>query len=253
MSKQLSAGAALEKVIRDDLPEHVEFDPREEALLKAAAQQLDDIAALEADIRARGHVVDGPRQPFGEGDQTRPGGTRAAAVRHRPSCGGIDDCPARRASREGPMGAGVVRFRGDPIPPRGAIEFDLSLGPTMPQNGVEEYTVEQLELAWRAYGTAIMDEWPRHRPGFRPWAFWQWEVGEHPEDREAEVLLLAERGLLYDEGRHGPLGGLLGSSLSGLTGLLPIPGDQPGRRRGLGTSCASRVPVRHPLGGYWRV
>jgi hypothetical protein len=59
MVKAQRAGAALEKMIREDLPEHVEFDPREEALLAAAAQQAEDIAALEADIRARGHVIDG--------------------------------------------------------------------------------------------------------------------------------------------------------------------------------------------------
>ncbi|HKH14518.1 MAG TPA: hypothetical protein VKA47_07675 [Solirubrobacterales bacterium] len=59
MTKQLDAGAALEKVIRDDLPPNVELDPREELLLRAAAAQADDVAALEADIRERGHIVDG--------------------------------------------------------------------------------------------------------------------------------------------------------------------------------------------------
>jgi hypothetical protein len=54
--QQLSAGAALEKVIRSDLPEGIELDPREEALLRAATAQADDIQALEADIRDRGHV-----------------------------------------------------------------------------------------------------------------------------------------------------------------------------------------------------
>ena len=52
-------GAALEKVIRDDIPPNVELDPREEALLAAAVQQADDVAALEADIAKRGHVLDG--------------------------------------------------------------------------------------------------------------------------------------------------------------------------------------------------
>jgi hypothetical protein len=37
------AGAALERAIRDDLPDGVEFDPREEQLLRAAARQADDI------------------------------------------------------------------------------------------------------------------------------------------------------------------------------------------------------------------
>jgi hypothetical protein len=55
----VTPGAALAKTIRDDLPEHVELDPREEALLRAAEAQADDVAALEADIRERGHVLDG--------------------------------------------------------------------------------------------------------------------------------------------------------------------------------------------------
>ena len=41
MKTQLSAGAALERAIRADLPEHVEFDPREEA---AHAKQPADAA-----------------------------------------------------------------------------------------------------------------------------------------------------------------------------------------------------------------
>jgi hypothetical protein len=62
-TKQLGAGAALERAIRGDLPDHVELDPREEALLAAAVKQADDIAALEADVRARGHFVDGIVNP----------------------------------------------------------------------------------------------------------------------------------------------------------------------------------------------
>jgi len=60
---QLGAGVALEKMIRDDLPPHVELDPREEALLAAAAKQADDIAALSADVAERGHIVDGLVNP----------------------------------------------------------------------------------------------------------------------------------------------------------------------------------------------
>ncbi|HKH14783.1 MAG TPA: hypothetical protein VKA47_09030 [Solirubrobacterales bacterium] len=57
----MKAGAALEKTIRGDLPENAELDPREELLLAAASQQADDIAALEGDIRARGHIVRGAK------------------------------------------------------------------------------------------------------------------------------------------------------------------------------------------------
>ena len=62
-TQQPTAGEALERTIRDDLPDHVEFDPREEALLAAAARQADDIAALEADVATRGHVIDGVLNP----------------------------------------------------------------------------------------------------------------------------------------------------------------------------------------------
>ena len=61
--KQLGAGTALEKLIRNDLPPNVELDPREEALLQAAARQADDIAALDADIAKRGRVIDGIVNP----------------------------------------------------------------------------------------------------------------------------------------------------------------------------------------------
>ncbi len=57
------AGAELEQAIRSDLPESAELDPREEALLKAAMAQADDLAALEADIAARGRVIDGVVNP----------------------------------------------------------------------------------------------------------------------------------------------------------------------------------------------
>jgi hypothetical protein len=62
-TQQPTAGEALEKTIRADLPEHLELDPREQALLTAATQQADDIAALEADIAERGHVIDGLVNP----------------------------------------------------------------------------------------------------------------------------------------------------------------------------------------------
>ena len=48
MRRLVAAGAALQRTIRADLPDHVELDPREEALLAAAARRADDVAALEA-------------------------------------------------------------------------------------------------------------------------------------------------------------------------------------------------------------
>lgn len=54
---QLSAGAVLERTIRDDLPPHVELDPREEELLRQASALVDDIAALDRDTAERGRVL----------------------------------------------------------------------------------------------------------------------------------------------------------------------------------------------------
>jgi hypothetical protein len=48
------AGAALVRAIREGLPPGVELDEREEALLAAAAEQADALAALEKDIKTRG-------------------------------------------------------------------------------------------------------------------------------------------------------------------------------------------------------
>ena len=58
-----TAGARLIEAIHTALPPDVEFDEREQALLAAAVHQADDIAALEADIRTRGHVIDGAVNP----------------------------------------------------------------------------------------------------------------------------------------------------------------------------------------------
>ena len=49
-----SAGAELVQAIRKGLPPGVELDEREEALLSAAAEQADAIAALEKDTRPAG-------------------------------------------------------------------------------------------------------------------------------------------------------------------------------------------------------
>jgi uncharacterized protein with von Willebrand factor type A (vWA) domain len=51
----------LVESIRDGLPDGVELDEREEALLDLAARQARDIGALEADISTRGYLVSGSR------------------------------------------------------------------------------------------------------------------------------------------------------------------------------------------------
>src|SRR4051795_880715 len=57
------AGEALSRAILEGLPPGVELDEREQTLLAAAAKQADDVAALEADIAERGHVVEGRLNP----------------------------------------------------------------------------------------------------------------------------------------------------------------------------------------------
>jgi hypothetical protein len=102
MAKGLSAGAALEKVIRNDLPAGVELDPREEALLRAASAQADDIQALEADISARGHVnADGVLNPsVREARQGRIALGRLLAGIDLPEAASVTVLRAERAARQ---------------------------------------------------------------------------------------------------------------------------------------------------------
>jgi hypothetical protein len=54
-------GVELAETIRTGLPPGVELDEREEAILDLASRQARDVAAAEADIAARGYLVDGSR------------------------------------------------------------------------------------------------------------------------------------------------------------------------------------------------
>ena len=86
------------------------------------------------------------------------------------------------------------------LPPKERVLFDLFLGPTVPRGNVSEFSVEQLELAWWAYGAEIMEDWKGGRPGCRPWAFWAFEVGEEaPETEKERILRLAELDLLTED------------------------------------------------------
>ena len=49
------------EAIRTGLPDGVELDEREEAILDLAARQARDVAAAEADIAGRGYLVEGSR------------------------------------------------------------------------------------------------------------------------------------------------------------------------------------------------
>lgn len=79
-------------------------------------------------------------------------------------------------------------------PPFEDVEFYLEFGQL--NSGEPEFTDEQLEAAWRSYGSKIMAEWSPGRPGHRPWTFWR-EFGE--ANHEDRVVFLAERGLLSEE------------------------------------------------------
>jgi uncharacterized protein with von Willebrand factor type A (vWA) domain len=54
-------GTQLIESIIAGLPPGVELDEREQAVLSLAAAQARDVAALEADIATRGHLVEGSR------------------------------------------------------------------------------------------------------------------------------------------------------------------------------------------------
>ena len=78
-----------------------------------------------------------------------------------------------------------------PMLPLGAGVFDLELGPG---GGL---TVDQLTILWDRDGAELMRD--RTYDGRRPWAYWHFELGEDPPDRDQEPIRLAELGLLRDE------------------------------------------------------
>src|SRR5215207_9066752 len=95
-----TAGERLSAAIRDDLPAHVELDPREELLLHAAAAQADDIAALEGDIRDRGHVIGGTVNPsVREVRQGRTALGRLLAAIDLPAAASVTELRAEKAAR----------------------------------------------------------------------------------------------------------------------------------------------------------
>ena len=78
-----------------------------------------------------------------------------------------------------------------PMLPPWCSVFDLELGP------VGGLTVNQLALLWDREGEELMRD--RTYDGRRPWAYWRFELGEDPPDRDQEPIRLAELGLLRDE------------------------------------------------------
>ena len=93
------AGAALEKLIRDDPAATSVRSAREEILLKAAVRQADDIAALEQDVAERGHVIDGQLNPsLREVRQTRVALGRLLAAIDLPNAANTTTLRAERAA-----------------------------------------------------------------------------------------------------------------------------------------------------------
>jgi hypothetical protein len=61
MSKNGTAPVPMIEAIREGLPAGVELDEREEAILDLATRQARDVGRAEADIAARGYLVEGSR------------------------------------------------------------------------------------------------------------------------------------------------------------------------------------------------
>ena len=79
----------------------------------------------------------------------------------------------------------------------GAV-IDLMMGPT---DAPGELTIDQLETAWEFERREVMESCRRNpNPGWRPWAFWQFELREpKPDGRVAEGVRLAELSELWPE------------------------------------------------------
>lgn len=91
------------------------------------------------------------------------------------------------------------RITGRPFDPgHGRHLLALQMGPTTG----EGITVEQLAVSWAVRRDEMMRE--KHSPGWRPWAFWWFELGEVPPRRDGrpmewEAIRLAELGELRDD------------------------------------------------------
>jgi hypothetical protein len=80
------------------------------------------------------------------------------------------------------------------------LEIALTIGP-MPL--LDDFTEEDLEIAWRIHGAAIMSGSER-RHGSRPGAWWIFDKGSEPPPMEpgAKELRLAELGELSEQERE---------------------------------------------------
>lgn len=89
----------------------------------------------------------------------------------------------------------MTRIRQQAIPAKNIDALELIIGPTE-----GKYTEEQLEVAWRANREEVLADLSTGRsvPGFRPWAYWKFELAEEPH-QDHEPIRLAELGLLRDE------------------------------------------------------
>jgi len=92
----------------------------------------------------------------------------------------------------------VPRPIGHVAPPEDTVELVLTLllGPF----GNCSYTEAQLRAAWEVRREASMgfNAMGRSGVGFRPWAFWRFDLDEDPPEDDDAVIRLAELGLLRD-------------------------------------------------------
>jgi hypothetical protein len=93
------------------------------------------------------------------------------------------------------------------LPERGELDAELALliGPVgpyeAPSGGVvlpDDPPDEVLELIWERDGERLMAD-HAGRPGWRPWGYWRFVLGEEMPRGDAEAVRLAELGDLRDE------------------------------------------------------
>jgi hypothetical protein len=94
------------------------------------------------------------------------------------------------------MGEGLVtRLRARVAPPD-SVHLILSL---LPRPYTDEFAEDQLELAWEAHREEMMRHNLRSAVGFRPWAYWRFDLHEDRPDDDDAPIRLAELGLLRED------------------------------------------------------
>jgi hypothetical protein len=171
------AGGALTRAILEGLPPGVELDEREQALLAMGSRQADDIAALEADIADRGHVIVGRLNPaVPEARQGRTARGRLLSGISMPESQSFTALRARRPrTRAGrnrrPRDARLIALDANQT-------LALLIGPTE-GDGLSD---DDLQLGWRLHGAGLMEDHAAPA-GTRPWGWWRFVAGRGDASR----------------------------------------------------------------------